>query len=303
MKIFTANSARCTQCQISRIEEGFLSLGHELTQNPSEADLIYQNNPWFEEIIALKEDGKLKPTAKIIFNILDLCPHCTDFPILKLMRQIEHADAVTVISETVARDCEVKLQNNIEFHVIYNPQMPVSYNKYLPKHQYKFLIIGRANDGNKRILPAVHALQFLGVEEREVAVIGGDNIGWGTYLGVVSNQTLNELYNSADFLLMPSKNEGIGLPAIEAAGCGVIPVICNDLTTREEFFPSELFPEYDYVTPSANGICMFLAKYLQNEGEMKIAKARLYAHYQNTLEEKFSGKSVAKAILDIYQIL
>jgi glycosyltransferase involved in cell wall biosynthesis len=45
--------------------------------------------------------------------------------------------------------------------------------------------------------------------------------------------TMNYLYNSFDVLLLPSRSEGFGVPAIEAQACG-IPVIVNRFTSMPE---------------------------------------------------------------------
>lgn len=300
MKIYTANSAQGISCQIARIERGFVELGHEITKLPQEADLIYQNNAPFDQIIQDKKNGNFKSEARFIFNILDLAPHCWDFPIKKIKEQIEYADAITVISEWVKDDCIARLNFYKKYYTIYNPQMSVGFNKKLKKHPFKYLAIGRVNDPNKRIRIALDALFYLGVKEDEVGIIGSEYPGWGTRLGCVTEEYLNELYNSADYLLMPSKNEGIGLTAIEAASCGVIPVICNDLTTRHEFFPDHVFPEYNDCYPNTLSLIYFFEK-LENNFSLKIEmKDRLYNFYKNELEEKFSYLEIAKRIVNVY---
>lgn len=303
MKIYSANSARGLSCQIQRIEQGFVELGHEITPYPVEADLIYQNNAPFDQIIVDKENGVFKKDAKFIFNILDLCPHCQNFPLSKIREQIKSADAVTVISEYVKNDCFKRLSHSVRYNIIYNPQMPVGYNPNLKKHPYKYLFVGRVNDANKRSIIALEALYLLGVQESEIGIIGNEYPGWGTILGNVTNEYLNELYNSAEYLLMPSKNEGIGLSALEAASCKVIPIITSDLTTREEFFPSDVFPEYKDCHPTVMDLVYLIRHFEDNQDKKEEFRDRVYEYYKYELEDKFNGVEVARKIINIYNNL
>lgn len=49
----------------------------------------------------------------------------------------------------------------------------------------------------------------------------------------IGRKEMPNIYNSMDCLLMPSTNEGFGVPAIEAQACGV-PVITTDFTSMSE---------------------------------------------------------------------
>jgi glycosyltransferase involved in cell wall biosynthesis len=53
------------------------------------------------------------------------------------------------------------------------------------------------------------------------------------FVGHVSNERLNELYNLADMLIYPSRFEGFGLPPLQAMACGTI-VITSDVTSLPE---------------------------------------------------------------------
>jgi len=302
MKIYTGASARGYTTQISRIEQGFIELGCEITPHPQEANLVFQNNAWFDQIIDDKKAGNFRSGTKFIFNILDICPHCQDFPMEKLREQIKWADAVTVISDTVKQDCLTRLDNLVNYHIIYNPQMSVRKMDGLKKHPYKYLYVGRACDLNKRSYLALNALHILGVNPDEIGIVGSEYPGYGVQLGVVTPEYLNELYNSADFVLMPSFNEGIGLGAIEAAGCGAIPVICADLSTREEFFPTSLFPEYLEVQPNPVSIANFIARFNQYD-EWEDLQKRLLRHYNDNLKDKFDKVEVARKIIELYKTL
>jgi glycosyltransferase involved in cell wall biosynthesis len=53
------------------------------------------------------------------------------------------------------------------------------------------------------------------------------------FLGKVSDQDLQLLYNAATLFVLPSQYEGFGLTALEAASCG-LPVCCSDIPTTRE---------------------------------------------------------------------
>lgn len=53
------------------------------------------------------------------------------------------------------------------------------------------------------------------------------------FAGSVSDAKLNEIYNMSDVLLYPSKNEGFGLPLIQAMKCG-LPIVSSNATAIPE---------------------------------------------------------------------
>lgn len=296
IKIYTIG-ARCEWCQQDRIDKGFVELGHELTPHIHEADLVYCNNFWFDSVISDKKAGKIK--GKVIFNVLDLAPHLNDFPLEKAREQLKYADAVTCISETVKKDCEERL--GISPHVIYQPIQPITKTN-TKKYRYDFMFAGRVGDPNKRARLAAQALEILGVPPELAITTGTDYAPYGDFAGVVKSETLDDLYNSVRFVLFPSRFEGLGLPAWEALAAGKIPVVCRDLNVREEFLPTNLFPEYAEVEPNPVSIAKFIAKYSHEENYLDLS-GRLYFYWKNNLEEKFSNMGVAGRILEIYKNL
>lgn len=304
MKIFT-HGGKCQWCQLPRIEQGFTQLGHTITSDPTEADLIYSNNPWWDDLVKLKEQGKI--SGKIIFNVLDIPLHILhEFDTKKLEKQAASADAITSISQFTSDMLEKHC--GIPSEIIYQPVMPVSIancgtyvtDSEKTRNRYKYAFIGRKYDSNKRIGIGVHALWLLGVKGEEVAMVGNESVQWGQNLGLLDIYDLRLLYHYADFVFCLGKIEGLNLPVIEAMSAGTIPIVCNDMTTRQELLPSDLFPEYDAVEPNASSVAMFIAQFQQDNTKKLEFKERLYKHYVNNLLEKFLPRTVAEKILTIY---
>lgn len=300
IKICTISSARCPWCQIQRIEQGFIELGHEITPYISEADLIYCNNPPFDQIIKDKIDNKIK--GKIIFNILDIPIHLfPNFDINKLKNQLKFADVITSISK-YTHDSLLKYCN-LESDIIYQPIMLINTNIKNKLFNNKFMVNGRINDPNKRFNLIVESLNKLGYNELDLAVCGSEMPSFGVYYGILKEEYLNNLYNSVEYVFMMGKIEGIGLPVAEAMAANKIPIICNDLTTREELLPSNLFPEYLDIYPNPVNIIGFIEKLEKNNDYKNLLKERLYTHYKNNLEHNFTSKDVAEKIIKTYENL
>lgn len=296
MKVHGSTSADFYAAQWPRIAQGFIELGHTITNVAHEADLIYVNNPPFTQALKDRLSGA---KGKLIFNTLDVpWHHIATFDAGALKAQLAQADAVTAISATTARDIEQV--TGIRPTVVYNPVMPVTRAPLLRTNRYaRFASVGRKSDPNKRTSLAYNALQLLGIERECVALVGADP-GWGAYLGVLSDENVNRVYNSVDFVLVPSHFGGIELPMIESMAAGVIPVVCNDLWTRAEFLLPALFPEYDDVAPNAQSIARFIAQYLEDGTRMADMKERLHSHYAAQWAHHFSPQGVAGAILRVY---
>lgn len=251
--------------QIDRIREGLRSLGVDLAVDFETIDYIYCNDPSdYAHALDIKNEHK---NIKLIFNVLDVPPHLVDnnkyntsrYPVLEygqkrnfnienLRVQLSQADAITCICKDVQQQllewCGVKST------VIYNPIKDVSFlgldssQKIINGKRYKHLFVGRACDPNKRFTLCYETMKLLGDSSETLAVVGTENPGWGDYYGVVSDEQLNYLYNSVDYLWLPSAFKSIGLPALEAVVTKTIPIVCNDDPAGDEFFnPIELLPE------------------------------------------------------------
>lgn len=70
----------------------------------------------------------------------------------------------------------------------------------------------------------------------------------------VSGERLNELYNLADVLIMPSRYEGFGLPVLEAFSAGT-PVICSNATSLPEIAgEAAVMKDYDDIEGMAEAV-------------------------------------------------
>lgn len=75
-----------------------------------------------------------------------------------------------------------------------------------------------------------------GFTEKQGYLIGKNTLGGRIkQYGSVDENTLVELYNVADALVMPSFAEGFGIPVLEAMACGC-PVVCSDIEVFHELY-------------------------------------------------------------------
>ena len=254
MKVFCGGSEHYIN-QIDRIRSGFIENGCELV-SLEEADIIYFNDPHVYDL-----DAKNKNTnAKVIFNVLDLPPHCIDgskydisrYPYINgcrrdynpevLAAKLKKCDIATCICEEV--QWQLKNWCGVDSIVIYNPIKDVSFLNLNADESfkndkgelYKYLYVGRANDPNKRFNIVYETMKILGDKPDSLAVIGSENPRWGDYYSVVKDDDLNLFYNSVEYLFFPSAFKSIGLPALESVVTKTKTIVCNDDPTTNEFW-------------------------------------------------------------------
>lgn len=291
MKISTFGS-RFYGGQIDRIDSGFIELGHELNQGGSN-DLIYANDiPHAGEAIECHRAHS--NTCKLILNILDVPHWIPEWPRIEpeWRSKLLSANKVTCISKTVQND--IKLFLDIDADVIYNPIKPIFPLKKDSRKIFS-LFVGRAHAPNKRVKEIIYPLyQFLLKNfknaENMIHFVGSEDPGFGIYHGVVSDNELNELYNNSAFVLISSKQEGLNLPLIEALCAESIPIVCNDMSTAQEFSPPECL-----CSPSSQGM---IEKFTDVEFLSSIDN--ICATYGELYREKFSPKSISENILKVY---
>ena len=268
------------------IKEGFTKLGHEISdENP---ELIYANDPrGYKEAIQIKKKYKEAP---LIFNLLDIpwhMPNIQQQTKLLVNQFLNQADFVSVISLKVKKDLSQFFNKKI--HIIYNPIKDVYYDEKILKNNM-FLFVGRANDPIKRFDLVRDTLIKIKDGIKKIKVCGAENPNFGNYLGYVSDEELNNLYNSTQFVLLPSKAEGIGLPMIESMICGALPITCTDNETAKEFLPRDFI-----CAPDPKSILEHIKK-LENE---YANKRNLAFEFGKRYKEKFNKSSIAKNILNI----
>jgi len=279
--------AKCFTCQLPRIKEAFIELGHKINyENP---DIIYSNDPGgFKEALNLKN----KTNKFLILNILDI-PWCLPEVGVCLQEWISYlnqADAITSISQTVKKDLEPLVNKKV--NVIYNPTKDVFYDQNIKKDNL-FMYVGRANDRNKRIDLVYQTLSHIEDGIKSIKICGSENPGFGQYLGVIPDNNLNLLYNRTKYVFLTSKLEGIGLSMIEGMICGCIPITCEDNKTAIEFCPKEFICQ-----PNPQAI---LAKIIQLNNNYKNYQ-ELALNYGNIYKNQFNKINIAKNILNLYNI-
>ena len=268
------------------IKEGFKKLGHEISNE--DPNLIYANDPrGYKGAMLVKKKYK---NAPLIFNLLDIpwhMPNIEQQTKLLVGQFLMQADFVSTISLKVKKDLSKFFKEDI--HVVYNPIKDVYYDEKILKNN-TFLFVGRANDPIKRFNLIRDSISKIENGIRKIKVCGAENPNFGNYLGYVSDDELNNLYNSTQFLLLPSKAEGIGLPMIEAMICGALPITCNDNETAKEFLPLDFI-----CAPNPESILKCIKK-LEQEYEIK---RKLAFKFGTEYKEKFNKTTIAKNILNI----
>ena len=274
-------------CQIPRIKEGMKSLGHILSEDSP--DLIYANDPTgYEKALLLK---KKFPHSHLMFNFLDVpwhLPNIQDQTKALVKHFLDKADSVTTISFKVKNDLSKFLSKKIE--VIYNPIKDIFYDDAIEKNN-TFLYVGRANDPIKRINLVKESLLKIKNGMQEIKICGSENPKFGEYLGTVSDQELNKLYNSSKFLFLTSKAEGLGLTMIEAMICGSIPITCLDNKTTQEFLPDDFICE-----PNSQSIINKIEELNDKYKE----KRDLALSYGKKYKVQFDKITIAKNIINIF---
>jgi len=281
MKIKTYGYRGITD-QITRIEEGFVKLGHEIINDIHDADIIYINDRTFEDISVL-----VNTNGKKIFNVLDI-------PIFALTKSdlnkwgffLNHADVVTCISNTVRDD--IKKYFNINAKTIYNPSKDVFHIKKEDKIP-RMLFVGRANEPTKRFNLIKSFFKYYNLDEKKILnVCGTENPNFGNYCGILSDEELNKQYNSCDVVLSPSSFEGLGLPMIEAIICKKMPICCKDNITAHEFLP-----DWFLCDPNISSINEKIRDYYKIRDKYDIVIEKLSEEYK----KQFNKAEIAKNIL------
>jgi glycosyltransferase involved in cell wall biosynthesis len=221
-----------------------------------------------------------------------------------------HIDRVLTSSETsvreITRDFGVPASRVVNVHNgldtdLYSPDPDVE------KNEEELLCVGRASDPNKGIKNLIRALAHTPARLR-LTLIDNDHPGnevfkWARETGVadrlhvtgrVPSEELVRLYRRASLVVVPSRYEGFGLPAVEAMACGTPVVACRAGALTEVMGLAEggLLVERDDPEALARGI-MSLA-------DRPETRARLAARGREQVVEHFSWTRIADATADVY---
>lgn len=166
-----------------------------------------------------------------------------DYPALSA-RHAQRADLVVVISEHTAREVRNRLGVAADRIVLCRPGAPTASDAPRPDRPGPILFVGTIEP--RKNLPTLFAAYEAlvarnqaapplilagGTVEQSEEILGGlraraaiaDRV---EYRGYVSDAERQALYASASMLVLPSFNEGFGMPAVEAMQAGV-PVIAS----------------------------------------------------------------------------
>lgn len=298
MKIKTLGAKNWYSCQLDRIDASFRELGYDLVSDDfnDKVELIYANDPGgFAKAIEHKQQFG----GKLILNILDRPWHCAEIKEwdVKVKEQLKQADAITTISKYT--QSQVKQHLGFDSKVIYQPIKPVGFINNTTKNGLAMLV-GRQLDGNKRAMLAVRATQDfcernrLSFEDGYLSVFGSEDISYGNYYGVVSDEQLKLEYNQHLVTLICSKNEGINLPLVESLVCYTPVIVCNDMTTASEFAPQEMMVE-----PKVEKIADKIAEIQENYWRY----FTIAATFGDEHKKKFDKLTIAGNILEVYNKL
>lgn len=278
--------SRCQWCQVPRIEQGFIEIGYETTNNAEEADLLYSNDEGgYKECL---EDGE-KFNKKTVLTVLDVPEHLPNLTqILEKWKPIlSKASIVTSICKTT----QFQLKNwlGLDSEIIYQPVMPITQVDTSGYKQYEFLLAGRTADPVKRSYLLYNYLKKYNKPMSSVAVVGPEFCGFGEYYGLLSLEELNILYNCCEYLFCGTVVIGMQLPVIEKfLTKSGFPLVMSDSNVAKEFAPE--FACY----PSDDGISIKL-NHIQNNlnyySDIRDKYAELY-------KVQFDPKSVAARIIE-----
>jgi glycosyltransferase involved in cell wall biosynthesis len=178
------------------------------------------------------------------------------------------------------------------------------------KRSDEILCVGRSSDPNKGIRTLITALSKLPAHVRLVLVDDDapDNKvrRWAREVGVedrveltgrVDSAALIGLYRRAALVVVPSRYEGFGLPAVEAMACGtpVVATRAGALAEVVEFTEGGLLTPRDDPSALAAGIERLLAD--------SALRARLARRGRAQVVEAYSWPQIAKATAEAYDVL
>lgn len=180
----------------------------------------------------------------------------------------------------------------------------------VPRAESQLLCVGRSTDPNKGIRTLIQALGRL--PEHVTLTLVDDNSPdnqvrkWARECGVLERLTLTgrvdskeliRLYRSATAVVVPSRYEGFGLPAVEAMACGT-PVVATRAGALAEVMAlteGGILAERDDPDSIASGVRQLL--------ENSAARSAMAKRGRERVVEKLSWPGVARATALVYEEL
>jgi hypothetical protein len=232
---------------------------HNITIVPIEdADVIFQ----VDKDSGYNETSKYFDEKIIIGNMLDFAewakPVNENIPLQNYLKFIEKCDIVTGISTKVIEQTKELFPDKT--YKIFNYPSQVSnadiFEVKMPKSPY-FISFSRLADKGKRIELAVNAFHESGLVNKGYSykLIGPQTptfeIPYGvSYYGYMQKNDLFRNIRFATATIMPSKGEGLGLPAIESSLLGTIPIMTKirPMTDIFEEAPYQFFTTQEELT-------------------------------------------------------
>jgi len=177
----------------------------------------------------------------------------------------------------------------------------------VPKREHALLCVGRSTDPNKGIRTLIRALGRLPAPVT-LTLVDDDSPDnqvrqWAREVGVldrlrltgrVSSEELVRLYREASVVVVPSRYEGFGLPAVEAMACGtpVVATRAGALTEVMQLTEGGLLAERDDPESIARGVRTLL--------EHTQARALMAKRGRQRVLETLSWPRVAAATAEVY---
>lgn len=270
---------------LHQLEKSWTEMGHEIVQiNP---DILYHANGYFDDLL---EDSKNFPNAVKIGNLLDADPLNPNWGPPKMVReQLLQLDIPVTISQTAQK--QILDRTGVKCQVVHYPIKSLSNLKF-PARGVRMLVVGRIYSNNKRLHLIKETADAYCGDCEQVLFVGPEKPPFGLYAGLADETFLNECYNSSVFLLGLSSVEGLYLPMLEACTTQTIPILTLDNECVHEFGLNKDFaaePNPQALAKKMKEIDKNFNKYLQKVESLG-----------EEFRQKFSAKTVAQNILDLY---